>query len=383
MQITNDYKHWLIELKSKVRSAQIKAAVAVNSALIVFSWDLGKSISEKQTAWGSKFLEQLSKDLVEEFPDMKGFSVSNLKTCRLFFNYFSIGSQVVNEFGNPNSKIGSQVGNELEIIPKTLNINTKSQKTISPQVGDELPNPKIFNIPWGHIKVIITKIKDKAIANYYVHQTIENNWSRDILEMQIESDLFGRQGKAITNFKNTLPAPLSDLAIQTIKDPYIFDFLTLDVQYRERDIEKQLIQHISKFLLELGKGFAFVGNQYHLQIADNDYYLDLLFYHTKLKCYVVIELKNTKFIPEFAGKLNFYLSAVDSLIKDESDNPTIGILLCKDKNNIEAEFALRDINKPIGISELKLTENLPSNLKSSLPTIEELEEELKKLTESN
>lgn len=176
-----------------------------------------------------------------------------------------------------------------------------------------------------------------------------------------------------------MPAPQSDLAIQTFKDPYIFDFLTLAEDYREKDVEKQLVQHITKFLLELGKGFAFIGQQYHLQIAENDYYIDLLFYHTKLKCYVVIELKNTAFKPEYAGKLNFYLSAVDSLIKDENDKATIGILLCKDKNNIEAEFALRDINKPIGISELKLIENLPENLKSSMPTIEELESEFKKM----
>ena len=331
-------------------------------------------ISEQENVWGSKLVAQVSQDLQDEFPDMKGFSVSNLKTCRLFYNYFSIGSQPVNQL-KKNTK------------EKTLRLESISNKSsqlvnqIRPQAGKEIPNSKVFNIPWGHIKVIITKIKNIEIAFFYIEQTLENNWSRDILDMQIKSDLYGRQGKAITNFKATLPAPLSDLAIQTLKDPFIFDFLTLDTQYRERDIEKQLIQHISKFLLELGKGFAFVGNQYHLQIAENDYYLDLLFYHTKLKCYVVIELKNTKFIPEFAGKLNFYLSAVDSLIKDENDNPTIGILLCKDKNNVEAEFALRDINKPIGISELKLTEHLPDNLKSSLPTIEELEEELKKLSE--
>ena len=198
-----------------------------------------------------------------------------------------------------------------------------------------------------------------------------------MLDTQIRTNLYQRQGKLVNNFKATLPDPLSDLAIQTFKDPYIFDFLTLADNYREKDIEKQLVQHITKFLLELGKGFAFIGQQYHLEIAENDYYLDLLFYHTKLKCYVVIELKNTKFIPEYAGKLNFYLSAIDSLVKDETDNPTIGILLCKDKNNIEAEFALRDINKPMGISEINFTGILPNNLKSSLPTIEELEAEFK------
>lgn len=336
---TTEYKNWLVELKSKIRSSQIKAAIAVNSELIAFYWELGKMISEKQTAWGSKFLETLSKDLQDEFPEMKGFSVSNLKFCKLFFNYFSIRSQVENEIAE--------------------NV--------------------VVKLPWGHIKLIITKIKETIEANFYIQQTIENNWSRDVLDLQIKSNLYERQGKSITNFKNTLPEPFSDLAIQTLKDPYVFDFIALDTKYRERDIENQLVQHITKFLLELGKGFAFVGQQYHLVIADNDYYIDLLFYHTRLKCYVVVELKNTKFIPEFAGKLNFYLSAVDSLVKQNDDNPTIGILLCKDKSNLEAEFALRDINKPIGISELKLTENLPDNLKSSLPTIEEIEQELKRL----
>ena len=196
--------------------------------------------------------------------------------------------------------------------------------------------------------------------------------------MQIKSNLFERQGKAINNFHQTLQEPQSDLATQTLKDPYIFDFMTMTKPYHEKDIESQLINHITKFLLELGKGFAYIGKQYHLQVGETDYYIDLLFYHVKLKCYVVIELKNTKFIPEYAGKLNFYLSAVDSMIKTESDNPTIGILLCRDKNNFETEFALRDINKPMGVSEFQLTEILPDELKSSLPTIEEIERELGK-----
>jgi predicted nuclease of restriction endonuclease-like (RecB) superfamily len=200
-----------------------------------------------------------------------------------------------------------------------------------------------------------------------------------VLALQIKSQLYQRQGKSITNFMQTLPEPLSDLAQQTLKDPYVFDFLTLTKPYHEKDIERQLIAHITKFLLELGKGFAFIGQQYHLEVGETDYYIDLLFYHTRLKCYVVIELKNTKFIPEYAGKLNFYLSAVDSLVKQEEDKPTIGILLCRDKNNFETEFALRDINKPMGVSEFQLTEMLPDELKSSLPSIEEIENELKKI----
>jgi predicted nuclease of restriction endonuclease-like (RecB) superfamily len=266
----------------------------------------------------------------------------------------------------------------------------------SPQLGDELSEEQVLKssqlvnqnnlqtfvqqfvaqIPWGHIKVIINKIKKFEETTFYIQKTKENNWSRDVLSLQIKSNLFQRQGAAITNFSNTLPEPLSDLAQQTLKDPYVFDFLQLTEGYKEKDIENQLVNHIKKFLLELGKGFAFVGQQYHLQIADNDYYIDLLFYHVKLKCYVVIELKNTAFIPEYAGKLNFYLSAVDTLLKEVDDKPTIGILLCRENNNLEAEFALRDINKPMGVSEFELTHVLPENLKSSLPTIEELEENL-------
>ena len=352
-----DYKTWITDLKSKIRSVQIKTAVAVNAALIEFYWDLGKMISEKQTEWGTKFLETLSNDLRDEFPEMKGFSVTNLKYCRNFYDYFVIRPQLVGELQNSV--------NQLSII--------------SPQLGGELDLSFIKQIPWGHIRLIIEKIKDKKEAKFYIEQTIENNWSRDVLANQIKSNLYNRIGKSINNFKATLPDPFSDLAIQTIKDPYVFDFMTIAANANERDIENQLVNHVKKFLLELGKGFAFVGQQYNLEIGSKDYFIDLLFYHIKLKCYVVIELKNTKFIPEYAGKINFYLSAVDSLLKNEDDKPTIGLLLCRDKNNIEAEFALRDINKPIGISEFQLTEILPEDLKSSLPTIEEIENELKNL----
>lgn len=335
----NDYKEWIIEVKSKIRSAQIKASLAVNSALIEFYWELGKMICEKQTEWGSKFLETVSKDLKNEFPDLQGFSVTNLKYCRLFYQFF----------------------------------------TISPQAEDELQEKakKIcFNIPWGHIKEIISKTDGIKAAYFYIQNVIENSWSRETLSLQLKSNLFKRSGKSVNNFEKTLPQPQSDLAEQTLKDPYIFDFMTMTKPYREKDIEDQLVSHIRKFLLELGKGFAFVGQQYHIEVGDSDYYIDLLFYHIKLKCYVVIELKNTKFIPEYAGKLNFYLSAVDSKLKEDNDQRTLGILLCRDKNNIEAEFELRDINKPMGVTEFQLTDILPDNLKSSLPTIEEIENNL-------
>jgi len=328
------YKNLLTDIKQRILSAQLKAALSVNAEMIFLYWQIGDSIAQKQKeqGWSSGVIPQLAKDLKIEFPNSKGYSERNLGRMLAFYREY------------PN-------------------------ESILPQA--------VAKLPWGHNILLIEKIKDQKIRLWYAEKCIENNWSRDVLDLQIKSNLIQRQGKSINNFESTLPKPLSDLANQTLKDPYIFDFLTLDQDFREKDVEKQLTHHITKFLLELGKGFSFLGNQYHLEVANQDYYLDLLFYHIKLKCYIVIELKNTKFKPEYTGKLNFYLSAVDSLVKEESENPTIGILLCKDKNNIEAEFALRDINKPIGISEIQFVEKLPDNLKSALPTIEEIENELK------
>lgn len=375
MQLDADYKNWISEVKLKVRSSQIKAAMAVNSALIIFYWELGKMLSDKisQSKWGDKIIENVSKDLKKEFPEMKGFSVTNLKYSKRFYEYFQLSPQVVGELKNINFQINSQFATDLQGFEK-------QECIFSQQVVDEFALAIISNIvsqiPWGHITIIITKIKDIKEALFYIEKTKENNWSRDTLSLQIKSNLYQRKGAAITNFRHTLPEPFSDLAQQTLKDPYVFDFLQLSETFIEKDIENQLVNHIRQFLLELGKGFAFVGQQYHLEIAEKDYYLDLLFYHIKLKCYVVIELKNTSFMPEYAGKLNFYLSAVDSILKEKEDKPSIGILLCRDKNNIEAEFALRDINKPIGVSEFELTQTLPENLQSSLPSIEELENNL-------
>jgi len=357
----NDYKIWLTEVKNKIRSVQMKAAIVVNSAVIHFYWELGKMIAEKENVWGAKLIEQVAKDLKDEFPEMKGLSNSNLKYCKRFYEFYS--NSILQ---HPIVAISQQAVDQLQNSINTTN---------------PLVQQLVAQIPWGHNILIFTKAKDTQEAQFYIQQTMENSWSRDALALQIKTDLYTRTGKAITNFKHTLPKPFSDLAQQTLKDPYVFDFMTLAANAKERDIEKQLVNHITRFLLELGKGFAFVGQQYHLEIAENDYYLDLLFYHIHLKCYVVIELKNTKFIPEYAGKLNFYLSAVDTLVKQQDDNATIGILLCRDKNNIEAEFALRDISKPMGVSEFQITENLPENLKSSLPTIEEIENEFKKLEE--
>ena len=231
----------------------------------------------------------------------------------------------------------------------------------------------VAQIPWGHNILIISKSQNINEAIFYLNETLENNWSRDILDLQIENDLFKRKGNAVTNFSNSLPKPNSDLANQTLKDPYLFDFLTLKKDADEKSIEDQLTKHITRFLLELGKGFAFIGRQYHLEIGKKDYYIDLLFYHTKLRCYVVIELKAKEFKAEYAGKLNFYLSAVDDILKSKEDNPTIGILLCKERNKIEAEYALRGMSQPIGVAEFKLSKAIPKEIKSELPTIEEIE----------
>jgi len=359
--ITPDYSAWLKEIKIKIRSTQLKAALSANSVLILFYWNLGENISKKlaENAWGTKVINQLSIDLRSEFPDMQGFSRTNLYYAKKFYEYFSTFldcDQIV-------PRAGGQKKSTIE-----SRYEARKAPLIVHQIGGQLP--------WSHIKIILDKLSNHKETLFYIAQTIENGWSRDVLALQIKSDLFARQGKAITNFKHTLPTPQSDLAQQTIKDPYTFDFMTMTQPYNERDIENQLVEHITKFLLELGKGFAFVGRQYHLEVGKTDYYLDLLFYHIKLKCYVVIELKNTKFIPEYAGKLNFYLSAVDTLLKADADNPTIGILLCRDKNKIETEFALRDINKPMGVSEFTLTEVLPKELKGSMPTVEEIEADI-------
>ncbi len=357
-----DYLKWLSDIKVKIRSTQIRTALAASASLIEFYYDLGRIIVEKQAEsfWGDKLIQRLSKDLQAEFPEMAGFSRTNLLYCKQFFNYFQIVPQLGGQLQENKNDI---------IVPRF-------EDKISHQVKDKLRS-LVLCTPWGHIKEIIGKVKDPQIALFYLQKIQENAWSRDVLALQIKNKLHERQGKAVTNFSLTLPEPMSDLARQTLKDPYVFDFLTIAKPYHERDIENQLIQHVAKFLLELGKGFAFVGRQYHLNVADSDYYIDLLFYHIQLKCYVVIELKNTKFIPEYAGKLNFYLSAVDTLLKRDDDKPTIGILLCRDKNNLEAEFALRDIQKPMGVSEFELTSSLPKELKSSLPTIEELEQSIK------
>lgn len=365
------YKDWLIGLKGKIRSAQLKAAVTVNTELITLYWDLGKMITEKENVWGSKLIEQISKDLKEEFPDLQGLSTSNLKYCKRFYQFYQhpIGQQPVDQLPK-NTKIADP------IVPQPVaQLQTSTELIQQPirQIWQQL----VAQIPWGHNILIFSKSKDTAEALFYIQQTITNGWSRDILGSQLKSDLYARQGKAIHNFKNTLAEVTSDLAHQLIKDPYNFDFLTLTEHYKERELENALVGNITKFLLELGSGFAYVGKQVLLKVGDEEFFIDLLFYHLKLRAYVVIELKATDFKPEFAGKLSFYLSASNDLLKHPTDNPTIGLLICKNKNSIVAEYALANINHPIGVSEYELTKLFPDEFKSSLPTIEEIESELK------
>lgn len=343
---TNDkeYKKFLVELKEKVKNSQLKAAVKVNYELLNLYWELGKKITEKQKeySWGDSFISNLSNDLKKEFPDMKGFSVQNLKNIRywyLFYAEYLIGLQPVSQLKKIENKIKS--------------------------------------IPWGHNQRIMYKCKSVREAIFYIEKTIENGWSRTILEHQIDSKLYERLGSAISNFDSRLPKVQSELAKQTIKDPYNFDFLTLRDKYDERELEDALVKQITSFLLELGTGFSYIGRQVHLKVGDSDFYIDLLFYHVKLHCYVIVELKTEKFKPDFAGQLNFYVTAVNRDLKSQEDNQTIGILICKDKDNVVAEYSLANISQPIGISKYEISKLLEKEYKSSLPSIEEIEQSIK------
>jgi len=333
--VITDYGKFLEDLKLRVQQSRYQAAYKVNKELILLYHHIGTEILKRQKTqgWGTKVIDQLSKDLISAFPEMKGFSSRNLKYMRLF----------------------------AESYPKT-----------------EFVQEVLAQLSWYHNLTLLDKIKDEKERLFYVYQTLENGWSRNLMVIQIEQNLYTRQGKAVTNFSGKLPSPYSDLAQQTLKSPYLFDFLSLGQAAHEREIEKELVRHIEKFLLTLGAGFAFVGRQYHLEVANQDFYLDLLFYHLKLRSFVVIELKDGTFKPEYAGKMNFYLSAVDDLVKHPSDNPSIGLILCKSQNEVLAEYALRDMTKPIGLAEYRLHDALPENIKTSLPTIEELEAELSK-----
>jgi predicted nuclease of restriction endonuclease-like (RecB) superfamily len=331
-----NYAELLRELKGRVHSAQAKAATAVNRELIALYLHIGRRLAEQDehAGWGEKMVERLAKDLRAAFPEMSGFSRTNLFYMRQVYQAW----------------IGAG-------------------ETVQQLVGQ---------IPWGHHLVLLTKVKEPNARLWYLERAVTHRWSRAVLTVQVESRLHERQGKALTNFRRTLSSMEADMAQQTLKDPYIFDFLALGSEVQEREVENALVDHVQRFLLELGVGFSFVGRQMHIHVGDEDFYIDLLFYHLKLRCFVVIELKAVPFKPEFAGKINFYLSAVDAQMRHPDDRPSIGLLLCKSKDRVVVEYALRDLRKPIGVAawETQLVESLPEELRGVLPTIEELEAEL-------
>lgn len=339
--LAKDYKQWLSKIKQHIRQSQIKAAVRVNTELLRLYWHLGKEIAERraEAKWGNGFFNTLSRDLKADFPDMQGFSPTNLKYCKRFYLFYS------------------------------------QSDTIHHQVGDELISP-IFSIPWRHHIEILTKCRTIDEALFYVGKTLENGWSRAVLLNFLDARLFETQGKALTNFRKNLPEPMSDLAQQTLKDPYNFDFLTMRENYNERELEDALTTNITRFLLELGSGFAFVGRQVRLEVNGNEYFIDLLFYHLKLRCYTVVELKVTEFKPEYLGQLGFYVTAVNRQFKRTEDNPTIGLIICKTKDRVVAEYALEGTNQPLGISQYDLMKVTSEELKNTLPSIEEIENEL-------
>lgn len=357
-----NYQQWLAELKQKIRNSQVKAILKVNAELLSLYWEIGKELIEKQVQsnWGDKIISQLAKDLLNEFPGVKGFSATNLKYIRQWYQFYSsFGQQAVDQL----TKAGK-----------------KASKKIGQQPVDQLPE-LLGKIPWGHHIQIIIKAGKYDEAIFYVQQTMINNWSRAVLLHQIESGLYQRKGNAITNFELTLPKVQSDLARESLKSSYLFDFLGLGEDIQERELEKALIQHIKKFMLELGRGFAYVGNQYQLVVKDDDYFLDLLFYNYQLHCFVVFELKVGDFKPEFTGKLNFYINTIDEQIKGKNDNATIGVLLCKTPNETVVKYSLKGMDTPMGVAEYEFTSALPKQLKAEMPSVEELEKELEKEAE--
>ena len=338
-----DYDSTLAELKKQIRESQVKAITAANKELISLYWKIGKTIVEKQeqSGWGTKIIEKLAKDIQNSFPGIEGFSRTNIFRMRAFY------------------------------------IAYQSSPPAGGQFQDNPPET-VLSIPWRHNSVLVEKLKKHEERMWYAQKTIEHGWSRSVLEIMIGNSLHSRQGKAITNFKAVMPSPQSDLAQQATKDPYLFDFIALSDDVMEKDIENQLTEHIQKFLMELGQGFAFVGRQYPIKAGKKDLYIDLLFYHLNLRCYIIVELKAKEFDSRDAGQMSVYLSAVDDLLRHEGDNPSIGMILCRTKDNVFVEYALRNFNRPIGVAEYetKLVETLPKELKSSLPTVKEIEAEL-------
>lgn len=362
-----NYASFLKEVKSRIQKAQVKANFAANRELIILYWNVGRMVCAVQNSagWGKKVIPRLSRDIKSELPGINGFSVTNIKRMTLFYreytNFNLIGPQPVGQLQMSELKDSKKSPQAVGQIQETANTNLQHLVT---------------GLPWGHNVLLMEKIKAPQEREWYMNQCLKHGWSRNILDIHIKNLSYERRGKATTNFDRTLPPIHSDMAKQTLKDPYIFDFLTIDNKFRERELETELLKHIQEFLIELGVGFAFVGRQYHIEVGNTDFYIDLLFYHLKLRCYVVIELKKGPFKPEHAGKLNFYLNVTDKELRQKDDQPSIGLIFCQDKNRVVAEYALQNLDKAIGVSEYQLTQILPEELKSSLPTVDEIEREL-------
>jgi predicted nuclease of restriction endonuclease-like (RecB) superfamily len=364
MTLSIDYAALLSEIKSRIQSAQTRAVLAVNTELIRLYWQIGHMLHGRQEAegWGAAVIPRLAQDIGNALPEVKGFSERNLKRMLAFYRAYPDEPDFVPQAVAPTANAS----------PPVLAAGAKGPRPVA-----LLPTASpMLALPWGHHVMLLEKVKPRDARRWYIVQAVAQGWSRSVLQMQIESAAHLRQGAAVSNFATQLPAPQSDLAQQALKDPYVFDFLTLEATFHERELEVGLVAHLEKFLLELGQGFAFVGRQYPLTVGENDFYLDLLFYHLKLRAFVVIELKRGDFKPEYAGKLNFYCNVIDDTLRHPQDAPTIGLMLCQGKDNVLAEYALRGIDKPIGIASYELTRALPATLESVLPSIEMLEAEL-------
>ena len=351
------YAGLLGRIKDRIRQSQVRAVHAVNVELIRLYWDVGRILEQQQEreGYGTAVIPRLARDLHNQLPEVKGFSERNIDRMIAFYRAYP---------------------QPLEVSPQLVAKPPTDSKMLQAVADRDAADSLLWSIPWGHHAVLLAKVPDLEHRLWYMRQTLQHGWSRNVLALMIDSGAHARQGKAVSNFADRLPPAQSDLAVQALKDPYIFDFLTLEEPFHERELETGLLRHLERFLLELGQGFAFVGRQYHLEVGDEDFYVDLLFYHLRLRCFVVIDLKKGAFKAEYAGKMTFYLNVVDDRLRHAADAASIGLILCQDRNRVVAEYALRGMNKPIGVSEYELTRSLPRDLQSSLPTIEAIEAEL-------
>jgi predicted nuclease of restriction endonuclease-like (RecB) superfamily len=389
------YAPFLAAVKNRIRAAQVKATFAANAELIHLYWDIGRAIAamQEKEGWGAGVIPRLARDIANDLPEVKGFSPRNIDRMVAFAREYpsldlfapqpvALSAEAeATPFANDAGKLkGAEFSPQAVAKIIRAEIVPQAAEHLSTSDGLAKVQQLAARLPWGQNVILIEKVKDLRARLWYVQQTITHGWSRSILALQISSRAYERRGKAVHNFHATLPPPQSELAAQILKDPYIFDFLTLAEPFRERELELALLDQVQKFLIELGQGFAFVGRQYHFEIGGDDFYLDLLFYHLRLRCFVVVDLKRGPFKAEYAGKMNFYCNVVDDRLRHANDQPTIGIILCQDKNRIIAEYALKGVKKAIGVSEYQLTRALPKELRSSLPTVQEMERELTRLT---